>query len=420
MIGGSYNPNDCIFIASQALNANQFNDNVPDTGNLTTHNLLWDTINEALIWVNTKTNLIVFEITGGGSLPFGNDTGVADAYQVAIPGATLSNGYIFEVKMLNTNTGASTLQVNSLGVLPLVDTNGDPLAAGVIQGGIIYLITYDLSTNAYQLLGVSPSMNGSFFVNAAPIPVTQGGYPAGTTFPTPQTMQEMWDGFLYPYQYPAFTSISNALFAAYEIGQNLPSGVISINYSVSNPSNIKTPQPPFVGIPSTTIPGATTPINPFQLLASGTFAINIPLNTTSIVPVSYNVACQGKNTKNQTFSGSNSLSFSLRNYWGFNANAALVAADILNLQSSQLKSGFAGTYTMPSNATPRYLWFAYDASFGYPTTIFDVTNGFNATADFINAGTIVAPNQYGVSRNWQLIRSLNQTAGAGGFQYALS
>jgi hypothetical protein len=69
MIGFPYNPNVCIFIANQTLNADQFNDNVPNAGNTTTHNLLWDTSSNSMIWVDTKTNLIVYEITGGGTLP---------------------------------------------------------------------------------------------------------------------------------------------------------------------------------------------------------------------------------------------------------------------------------------------------------------------------------------------------------------
>jgi hypothetical protein len=423
MIGGPYNPNDCIFIASQALNANQFNPNVPDSGNLTTHNLLWDTANKSLIWVDTKTNLIVFEIVSGGSLPFGNDTGSINVYQTSIPGATLSDGYIFELKIKagNTNTGPSTLQINTLGTLPVVDSDQNPIIAGMLTGGSIYLFAYSSSINSYQLLGeAKSSAGGDTFVNAASMPQTIGGYPAGTTFPTPQTMQQMWDGLLYPYQNPAFTSITNALFTSYEVGQNLPSGILSIGYTVSNATNIKSPQPPFVGVPSTNIPGATPVVNPFQLLAAGSFGINVPVNTTSNVPATFNVFCQGTNSNNQTFSGFNSLGFFFRNYWGFNANPALIAADILNLQSSQLKSGFAGTYIMPSNATTRYLYFVYPNSFGYPTTIFDNTNGFNATADFQDNGTIVAPNQYGVSVTWRMIRSKNATAGAGGFSYTLS
>lgn len=262
---------------------------------------------------------------------------------------------------------------------------------------------------------------GDTFINPNPMPVTVGGYPSGTTFPTPKTMQQMWDGLLYPYQNPAFTSISNAIFGNYEVGQFITSGVRTISYNVSNSVNIKSPQPPNVGIPSTNIPLATiNPPNPFQLLASGTFDITIQPNTTSNVPATFSVSCQGTNSNNVTFSGSNSLSFFFRNYWGFNANPTLTGVDILNLQSSQLKSGFAGNYVMPSNAVTRYLYFVFPNSFGYPTTIFDNTNGFNATADFQNNGTIVAPNQFGVSITWRVIRSINATAGAGGFSYTLS
>jgi hypothetical protein len=68
MIGVPFNPNNCTFLASQALNANQLNPNVPDTGNLTTHNLLWDFVENKMYWVDTKTNLIVQELSSGGSI----------------------------------------------------------------------------------------------------------------------------------------------------------------------------------------------------------------------------------------------------------------------------------------------------------------------------------------------------------------
>lgn len=68
MIGAPYNPNTCIFIASQALNADQFNPNVPDAGNITVHNLLFDTSSNLFLWVDAKTNLIVFESAGGDSV----------------------------------------------------------------------------------------------------------------------------------------------------------------------------------------------------------------------------------------------------------------------------------------------------------------------------------------------------------------
>ena len=168
MIGAPYNPDNCIFIASQVLNADQFNPNVPDDGNISTHNMLWDAVAGSLIWVDTKTNLIALEIkgsTGSGTFPFGTDTGVVNAVQVAIPGATLTDGYIFEVKIENTNTGASTLQINALGIKPIVDADGNPLLAGTMQAGIIYLFSYNTTSSSYQLLGESKptewSLNGN-------------------------------------------------------------------------------------------------------------------------------------------------------------------------------------------------------------------------------------------------------------------
>jgi hypothetical protein len=155
MIGVPYNINTCIFITSQTLNADQFNSNVPNSGNSSTHNMLWDTANKSLIWVDTKTNLIIFEIAGGGGFPFGNDVGVVNAYQAIIPDATLTDGYAFEIKIANTNTGASTLQINALGVLPFVDVKGNPFVAGIIEVNSIYIATYNSTFNAYQLLGES-------------------------------------------------------------------------------------------------------------------------------------------------------------------------------------------------------------------------------------------------------------------------
>jgi hypothetical protein len=61
MIGAAYNPDNCIFIVNQALNANQFS-SVPNSSNQTNHNVLWDIQSNSLIWVDTKTNLIEYEL----------------------------------------------------------------------------------------------------------------------------------------------------------------------------------------------------------------------------------------------------------------------------------------------------------------------------------------------------------------------
>ena len=62
MVGVPYNPDNCTFVASQALNANQFNGVVPDAVNTSNHLLLWDFIDEKLYWVNSLTNIIEHEL----------------------------------------------------------------------------------------------------------------------------------------------------------------------------------------------------------------------------------------------------------------------------------------------------------------------------------------------------------------------
>jgi hypothetical protein len=67
MVGQAYNPNNCAFVTNQALNANQFG-NAPYSSNNTNHLVLWDFVENKILWVNSQTNLIESEI-GGGDLP---------------------------------------------------------------------------------------------------------------------------------------------------------------------------------------------------------------------------------------------------------------------------------------------------------------------------------------------------------------
>jgi hypothetical protein len=63
MIGQTYNPDKCVFIANQSLNANQFR-SVAGNSNSTTHIVLWNLEENKLLWVNTKNNIIENEISG--------------------------------------------------------------------------------------------------------------------------------------------------------------------------------------------------------------------------------------------------------------------------------------------------------------------------------------------------------------------
>ena len=57
------------------------------------------------------------------------DTGVADAYVVAMPNtwAAYTTGACLRMKAVNANTGASTVDIDGLGVKTITRLNGDAL-----------------------------------------------------------------------------------------------------------------------------------------------------------------------------------------------------------------------------------------------------------------------------------------------------
>lgn len=73
------------------------------------------------------------------------DTGAANAYVVALPHtlAAYTAGLSIRVKITNANTGASTINVDSLGVKTITRFSGDPLQSGDLPAGGVVTLTYD-------------------------------------------------------------------------------------------------------------------------------------------------------------------------------------------------------------------------------------------------------------------------------------
>lgn len=80
-----------------------------------------------------------------GTVQWGTDTGAANAYVVALPYAPAAYvaGLIVRFKPDNTNTGASTVNVNALGVKAIKRPNGDALQAGDIDADAAVELVYD-------------------------------------------------------------------------------------------------------------------------------------------------------------------------------------------------------------------------------------------------------------------------------------
>lgn len=104
---------------------------------------IWLTPNVAYKFVVTDANgntvLTTDQIVASQLLTLfgGVDTGSANAYIVNFTAnfSSYTNGVIVVFIPSNSNTGASTININGLGVIAITNANGTPLAAGSITSG---------------------------------------------------------------------------------------------------------------------------------------------------------------------------------------------------------------------------------------------------------------------------------------------
>jgi len=92
-----------------------------------------------------------------GTINFGVDSGVADAYIVTLP--YVPSGYVdgLEVNFspLFANTGASTINVNGLGVKSIRRLDGTALLATDINAGAVIAMRYATATGFFHIAGSS-------------------------------------------------------------------------------------------------------------------------------------------------------------------------------------------------------------------------------------------------------------------------
>lgn len=88
-----------------------------------------------------------------GTVNFGTDAGVANAYVVTLP--RTPTGYVNGLRVvfspLFSNTGASTVNVNGLGVIPIRLQDNSPAEPGTLVAGIPKTLIYSISMNAFYV-----------------------------------------------------------------------------------------------------------------------------------------------------------------------------------------------------------------------------------------------------------------------------
>jgi len=104
MIGQTYNPDKCVFIANQSLNANQVR-SVAGNSNSTTHIVLWNLEENKLLWVNTKNNIVENEISGASQPTYKVYTALLNQTGISAPVATVLENTIGDITWTYESTG---------------------------------------------------------------------------------------------------------------------------------------------------------------------------------------------------------------------------------------------------------------------------------------------------------------------------
>jgi hypothetical protein len=111
---------------------------------------------------------------GGGGIPHG-DTSGTDTYTTTISGVTsLNDGDAFLIRFTTGNTTSATLNINSLGAIPLYRNNDGELIGGDIIDGAEMLCVYNSTTNRFQVIGTAPNTLLSYVTNAESTTITKG------------------------------------------------------------------------------------------------------------------------------------------------------------------------------------------------------------------------------------------------------
>jgi hypothetical protein len=281
--------------------------------------------------------------------------------------------------------------VDSNGVSAKLNDYNDAVAYTNMVSGDLTLIDVNLQEQINNLAGGGADLIS--YTNLTPTPEKVGGIEAGSTF-NADTLTEMFDALLYPYQYPAFSSFSIAGQASsIEVGESTPVNP-TFNWATSNSSNITGSN---VAIYDQT--GSAT-------IASGldndgseatTYGAITRTNEGSNV-----FRIETVNTKGQTLSRNFTVTWNWLVYNGTSTEAGpLVEADI-EAMTSALKSGFSGTYAFVAGG---YKYFAYPTSYGTATQFKDQMTNFNVAME--DPYVVSVTNAHGQTTNYNVHRSTN-------------
>lgn len=95
------------------------------------------------------------------SYTYAEDAGASDAYAITLSPAptAYADGQTFKFKANTANTGAASLNVNSLGAKTIKKNNDQDLATGDIEAGSVVQVIYDADADTFELLSIDQNLN---------------------------------------------------------------------------------------------------------------------------------------------------------------------------------------------------------------------------------------------------------------------
>ena len=246
-----------------------------------------------------------------------------------------------------------------------------------------------------------PGVGTTLYNNATPMPEEVGGYEVGTTF-VDQDNDDMWDGLLYPYQYPAFSSfVMSGQTTTLECGVDVTGGVRTFTWGTTNPSNINAN--------SIVIRDLTDAVDLGTGLANdGTEDLDIGVAKNRTVHAqNWQWRIQGTNDQSGTFTRTTTVTWYSPTYYGVSSPAATVATIQGMTKLIQVKAN--RTYAF--SPTVQVYYYAFPASFGVLTSILDA-NGFETIGDWtlrVENFTNNSPDYEGVTVSYNIYEFNNVT-----------
>lgn len=295
----------------------------------------------------------------------------------------------------------------------------------VIQGGTDNVSVTD---NGSGTISISVEDSTFLYTNEEAMPEAVGGWDAGSTF-NAKTLQQMFDGLLYPYQDPtltvAFSPTDTEFEVGYTIGVQHPGRGVSVAFT--NRQNLQANSLDISidsnqdGVSQTLDTGNAIPSN-------GVFSqfYNFEENQISLDFNKYlRFKATATNTLEETVTGfSGSIRWKYKMYWGQSSNETLTQAQIKSLSYNDLITTTTGSYTFDegTEGTPLYVYLAFpnDGALPHPVSSGIKLNGLNfgiastaenAAYDSVENGysydLVDVTNSYGQTISYRVYRSSN-------------